>query len=218
VSAPVFLDLDGPILDVSPRYHALYSELAAEAGLEVWDRATYWDAKRHRVSEADIYRRCGAGDARADRLAERRRELIETRSFLKLDRPWPWAPAALERMAAQRTLVLVTQRNHEDLVAWQLERYDLRDFFVAVVVGRGDDTREAKRGLLEARGYGVGDDAVFVGDTEVDVCSGKALGAYTVAVRSGIRADEFLLGCEPDELVDDLAAVAELLSEAYVRR
>jgi len=46
---PLFLDLDGPLLDVRARYHAVYTQIARELGVAPLPLDAYWQAKRQRA-------------------------------------------------------------------------------------------------------------------------------------------------------------------------
>jgi phosphoglycolate phosphatase-like HAD superfamily hydrolase len=204
----IFLDLDGPVLDVSRRYHQVHRGLVLRHGGRPLDREEYWDAKRNRVPEAGILARCGVSpEAETERLAE-----IEAPAHLALDRPWPWTGAALEELARWGSLALVTLRRHPDRLADQLAALDLTRSFERIVAGRGDGTSEAKAVLLRESGIDWGPGSVLVGDTEVDIASGKALGLRTVALSCGIRAPHLLERWSPDALLSDLRDVPSMLS------
>lgn len=199
----IFLDLDGPVLDVSRRYHQVHRDLVLRHGGRPLDREEYWDAKRDRVPEPEILVRCGVA-SEVD--AERLRDLEEPR-YLALDRPWPWTGDVLEELARRGSLALVTLRNHPDRLAGQLAALDLARRFERIVAGRGDGTPEAKAALLRESGIGWGPGSVLVGDTEVDVASGRALGLRTAALACGIRAPHLLERWSPDALLSDLRDV-----------
>lgn len=203
----IFLDLDGPLLDVSERYHRLHSDLVLTRGGQPLDREAYWLAKRDRIPETEILIRTGlapgvAAEAAATRLGE-----IESRDYLRLDRPWPWTSLMLRSLAELAPLVLVTARRYPNLVAWQLDQLGLRGHFARVVAGRGDETLEAKAQLLRTAGFSAVAGSVIVGDTEMDLASGRSLGLITVALKCGIRSTALLMAWAPDLLLDDLRQV-----------
>jgi len=49
--------------------------------------------------------------------------------------------------------------------------------------------------------------ALIVGDTEVDLQAGQALGLATIAVCNGIRAPQLLEAMHPNWLLEDIASV-----------
>ncbi len=209
----VVLDLDGTVLDVAPRYRRLHRDVVARHGGVPLDPAEYWRAKRDAVPEPEILARAGLGGAAAAAAETARQRALEERRYLRLDRPWPWTEAALDALGLLAPLVLVTLRRHADRLAWQLERLALHGRFARLVSGPGDGTPECKARLLREAGAADVRDAVVVGDTEVDVASGRAVGALTVALGCGIRSPARLAACRPDLLLDDLGQVAARLRQ-----
>jgi len=46
----IYFDLDGPILDVSFKFHKIYTDLLGERGYTTLSKETYWQLKREHVS------------------------------------------------------------------------------------------------------------------------------------------------------------------------
>ena len=210
----LFLDLDGTLLDVAPRYQRLHGDLVAAAGGQPLPAAEYWDLKRRRTPEREILARTGISAETATEVAAHRDLLIEDEAYLRLDRPWPWTAgvlAELARMAPAAPLALITLRHHRDRALAQLAALGLDRHFVHVLVGRSDGTAEAKAVL--AAEIDPDPRSVLVGDTEVDVASGKALGLLTVAVTCGLRDAGHLAAAGPDLLLDDLRSLPSRLTE-----
>ncbi len=200
----LFFDLDGPLLDVSPRYVRLHRALLAEAAMGA---ELYWERKRAASPEESILQELGAGERSADYL-RRRLELIETPEYLIHDRPWPWARATLASLSASRPLVLVTARSCRPLLLAQLGRLGLAPFFHEVLstpAGLRVDEQKAAliRDYLVRRGEAPSGHWM-IGDTEADVGAGRLTGQRTVAVLSGIRNRELLRQAKPDFLLDDI--------------
>jgi phosphoglycolate phosphatase len=203
----LFFDLDGPLLDVSPRYVALHRALLEEAGVEPMPAERYWQCKRAALPEEDILRELGVLE-RVPHYLKRRLELIETVEWLVHDRPWPWTRPTLARLARQHTLVLVTARANRPLLVEQLERLELASFFDEVLSepgGRRVDEQKAVliRSYLARHGQALAAHWM-IGDTEADVGAGKLLGLRTAAVLSGIRSTEILARSQPDHLLPDI--------------
>src|SRR2546421_346944 len=59
-----------------------------------------------------------------------------------------------------------------------------------------------------------GADDWYVGDTGIDIRTGKQLGVRTVAVLSGFRSEEALVAYEPDYVINDVRELLELLSDS----
>lgn len=207
----LFLDLDGTVLDVAPRYQRLHADLVTEAGGRPLPIAEYWDLKRRRTPEREILARAGISSAAATEIAARRDLLIEGEAYLRLDQPWPWSGDVLTELGRLAPLVLITLRRHRDHALSQLAALGLDRHFAHVLIGRSDGTAEAKAAL--ALEIDPDPCSVLVGDTEVDIASGKALGFLTVAVASGLRDADHLAAAGPDLLLDDLRQLPGRLAE-----
>ncbi len=46
----IYFDLDGPILDVSFKFHKIYTDLLGERGYPTLSKDAYWRLKREHVS------------------------------------------------------------------------------------------------------------------------------------------------------------------------
>ena len=210
----LFFDLDGPLLDVSPRYVRLHQDLLHPHGHAGMDPATYWDRKRARRSEDDVLAELGLCHVAGIYGPERLR-LIETAEWLKHDRCWPWSLECLGDLAKRATLVMVTARADRTALLNQLDALGLRPFFHEILSEPGGervDLQKAaliadylKRHDLEAEG------SWMIGDTEADVGAGKHVGLRTAAVLTGIRDANHLRQAEPDYLLDDIRGLAELV-------
>jgi phosphoglycolate phosphatase len=199
----LFFDLDGPLLDVSPRYIALHRALLGEASLS---GPAYWEHKRAARPEEMILAEVSETDRSL--YLRRRLELLETPEYMAHDRPWPWTHAVLAHLSAAMPLVLVTARSRRSLLLEQLDRLGLACFFHEVLsTAAGPRVDEQKAALIRdylQRHRLPHEGHTIIGDTEADIGAGRLLGLRTVAVLSGIRNRELLLRAEPDFLLDDI--------------
>jgi phosphoglycolate phosphatase-like HAD superfamily hydrolase len=200
----LFLDLDGTLLDVVGRYHRLHCDSVSRLGRIPLDLEAYWELKRDRTPEPEILMRTGVSSEAARRSAASRLRSIESKRYLRLDRPWPWTVPILEELARLAPLVLVTLRRQPDRLRWQLDELGLSPYFDRVLARAGDGTPEEKAALIRDQGFAQLAGSVLVGDTEADISSGRALGLTTVAVASGLRNTSRLADGSPDALLDDL--------------
>jgi phosphoglycolate phosphatase len=211
----LFIDLDGPLLDVSHRYHRVHHDVVEELGGWPFPRTVYWESKRNRVPETEILARTGLPpEAAAQAVAERLRRIEEPR-YLTLDRPWPWVAEALDELEGMGRLALVTLRNHPKRLDEQLRDLGLPLFFEHVIAGRGDGTPAAKAALIRQSGFSWGPGSALIGDTEIDVESGRDIGLRTAALGCGIRTPALLEICSPDVLLDDLRQVPAWLAGRF---
>jgi phosphoglycolate phosphatase-like HAD superfamily hydrolase len=212
----LFFDLDGPILDVSPRYVALHQTLLEELGVRGMEAGMYWQRKRAVCAEEAILAELGAEEFAAE-YVRRRLELIETRPFLACDRPWPWAVDVLTALAKRHALVIVTARAQRAALDGQLTHHELRRFFAEILsspagVNVGQQKAALIREYLARRKLPPGDHWI-IGDTEADIQAGKEVGLRTVAVLSGIRDEEHLRAAAPDFLLNDIRELSFLLEK-----
>ena len=193
-TAPIFCDLDGVLLDVSERFYRLHCALQPDNTLT---KSTYWELKRERqpVGEDAGYR--------AAWLAA-----IETTEYLAHDTIMAGAGATLGRLRKSHPVILVTLRQQRQQLEEQLHALGLWTEFQAVLSSPGSEPAVKERLIRESAWCQT--DAVVVGDTEVDVRAGKALGLATVAVCSGLRSRQCLTRENPNFLIKSINGLAEL--------
>lgn len=204
--APLFLDLDGVLLDVRERHYRVHCDVLAPMGGVRGDPDAFWRLKRAHRPLVELLAATAASPP--DEASYRREFLarIEAPEYLAHDRLAPGARERLAALASGHSLALVTLRRHRERLLAQLEALTLASLFAAVhsAPGSGDGDWEIKRGLI-AESPLFRRDGVVVGDTEADVRAGKALGLRTVAVLTGLRNRELLAAEAPDALLDSIA-------------
>lgn len=215
MAVPLFLDLDGSILDPSQRYYDLHCQILASLGLDDVDFAEFWRRKRSRASLPEVVFPHTLTSGQQSSYWQQWHSRIETPELLGRDRVIAGARAALQELAARHPLVLVTLRRRKQPLLEQLADLDLAALFTEVQVGFPDDDGDTV--IFKARL--VRESACFdprawaVGDTEVDVRAGKAVGLVTVAVESGLRSAELLRRENPDFLLHDITQLRQVLPE-----
>ena len=211
----LFFDLDGPILDVSPRYFVLHRELLAKHGVKPLDDAAYWAAKRARRSEEAILAEIGASHLAAE-YVDMRLSVIETAAFLRHDRVWPWAIPCLTALEERCPLVMVTARSDRTALLGQLDARDLRKHFDEILSEPGGPRVDLQKAALIndylRRHRRAASGSWMIGDTEADIDAGKHVGLRTVGVLSGIRDEVHLRRAEPDLLLPNIADLPNLLT------
>jgi len=208
----LFFDLDGPILDVSRRYFRVHSRIVQELGGAPGDEIAFWEAKRARRSVRDVLTAEGSTRVDVVRYQKLWLERIESEEYLESDRLQPDALVHLQSLLGEGKLDLVTLRQRPELVRGQLERFGLSHLFEHVLIA--DPVRpagwQAKSDLMRSAGAIAGN--WIVGDTEVDIRAGKALGMTTVGVLCGIRDRVRLEDDDPDFIIGGIGELKSLVS------
>ena len=204
--ATLFLDLDGPILDVSERYFRVHEDILMSLGSRcLAGRAEYWEMRRGREAFSEILRKYSERQVDEGAFADEWLRRIERLDYLCFDTVNPGVKKALGRLQGRFELVLVTLRQSREGVIHQLRQLSLGHLFSTVLTAPPlrSQSWKAKRDLIAASGLLL-TGAWIVGDSEVDILAGKALGMRTVGVLSGIRNETALKEIAPDFIVEDL--------------
>lgn len=214
----LYLDLDGTILDVAPRYHHVHRATVRALGAESrLSRQAFWEHKRAGWTNARILEHEGLA-SRVDPKEYGARFLasIESDEAQALDSLLPGARDALDALGREHALVIVTLRREREPLARSLARLGIGGLFDDVLSGSpiGAAGEHTKAALVRSRGRAVENESWLVGDTEIDVRAGKALGLRTCAVTSGIRDSQLLKNEGPERVAADVAAFAASLGEA----
>lgn len=212
----IIFDLDGPILDVRPRYIHLYRSLAAKHGATgpLMADADYWELKRQRIPEKEIVRRSGLPDHHFAAYWDERMALIESEECLARDRLHPFFEETVKSLPHSADKYIATLRNRRAPLLIQLDRLGLTSLFAAIL-SEDDNAGDAgaKENLVRRSGIldGYQGSLYFVGDTEVDILAARNLGAVAVAVECGIRNRAALERGRPDALLPDIRGLIPLL-------
>lgn len=212
----VFVDLDGTILDMRARQYQVYKAILEPMGDRILELASFWELKRQRASTASVLLASGARVEPA-RFDEEWLERIESPSMLSLDTLQPGAIWALRSLRSTHEVVVVTMRRRWKALCDQLGALGLLSEVDAIIVCQP----EARKDETVGRELGGRVDVVsshWVGDTEVDIEAGTALGVTTWAVTCGIRDGRLLLRARPHYVCESLAQVAGAVAAGRAKR
>lgn len=133
----------------------------------------------------------------------------------------PKAKETLEALSAKNLkMAVVTTKSRYNAVK-VLESFGLAHYFGAVV--GFEDTDEHKPSpdpiikAAGALGLELGSLAV-VGDTDADVAAGKAAGAVTIAVTTGVTPIHKILEKEPDYVINNIMEVERIINDLNSRQ
>lgn len=196
----LFLDLDGPILDVSDRYYRVYRDILINRNFDVLEKQGYWNAKRQKITEIQILNKTGAGSFYKKYL-RKRLTLIENDFYLFFDSVQEGAIEFFEKYSKRHRLVIVTLRKDTLQLIKQLVDLDLKKYFSHVLSSSKEVKPHWKVKYDLIKGYLVDKsdaNCVLIGDTETDIIAGNELGLTTIGVLNGIRTKKLLLESNPD--------------------
>lgn len=211
----IFFDLDGPILDVAPKFYRIYTDLFAAHGQAVLSAQEYWECKRHKIPEPQIVAKTAPAEF-AEVYIPERLKVIENIEYLQYDEIIEGAVAVLESLQKRHELVLVTLRNRRANLMWELKHFDLEKHFAAILTkenNHGDF--QIKLELIRQYVGAAAASGMMVGDTESDVKAGQLLGLRTVAVTGGIRTKEFLQALGPDHIIDSMHQLLPIVGREF---
>jgi len=208
----IYLDLDGPILDVSDRYYSVHQTIAERYQFNPLEKQQYWDLKRSHTPVSEILKYCLA-DISSEEYSKHWLRLIERRDFLKHDKLFPETKDILGAIRKNNRLVLVTLRKSTENLMWELEHLAIKDLFHYILVKCNNaGTSAVKQELVKSDPLFSPKSSLIVGDTEIDILAGRALNIQTVACAQGIRSRNFLLNLHPDFLIDSLSELNDIVN------
>ena len=130
-------------------------------------------------------------------------------------KPMPSVSETLRKLSRKAKLALITMRHvPKNKVVEELERFDLARYFQDVVTALDTQyPKPAPEGLLRcARKMRIQtSECMFVGDSVVDVRTGKNAGAKTVGVLSGIFSRAELEAEKPDLILENVNSLPEFV-------
>ena len=126
-------------------------------------------------------------------------------------RPYPAAPRVLDYFHG-RIQAVVTNKPHS-LARRLLDTLGLGGYFIDIIGAEGAYPNKpnpaAVRALLRRTGL-VRAQALLVGDSRIDVETGRRAGVFTVIVRSGFSTPQQLCDAKPDAVVDNLGELLRI--------
>ena len=197
----IFFDLDGTLIDSRTRLYRLFQYLVPTSNLSFDE---YWLLKRNKINHFEILTKKFGYTEQAFKVFEQKwLNEIEQPQWLHFDEPFNGVTALLANLSSTHKLYLVTARQFESEVLKQIANFGWEHFFSKIFV-----TAQIKeKHELISDNIVVSPHDWFVGDTGMDVQTGKKLGIKTVAVLSGFLNKENLLSYKPDFIINDVTCL-----------
>ncbi|MDO9187852.1 MAG: HAD hydrolase-like protein [Bacteroidia bacterium] len=194
----IFFDLDGTIIDSKNR---LYDLFVALTGIDIsFDE--YWLIKKDMVSNEDILNRFLYTPDQIKSFRANWMDKIEQPEYLNKDQKFTFTQDVLETLQSNNyELYLITARQSKERVKVQLQDLDLLKYFKKLLV---TEQKVKKQYLITQLDIKLSKNDFMVGDTGMDILTGKRIGVKTVAVLTGFRSKEQLLIYSPDFIYNDI--------------
>jgi phosphoglycolate phosphatase-like HAD superfamily hydrolase len=205
----IYIDLDGPILDVSEKHYRVYRKIVIILGGRPLKKQLYWQLKKNR-SHTTILHLSKIVDPK-NRFEKIWLELIERKSYLKYDRVFPLTKKVLKSVKKHCNLILVTLREHPRNLSWQLKTLGLKFYFDEVLTAKENRGEWLTKYRLIKQSSFLNPDSWLIGDTEVDILTGRKIGLRTIALLSGVRNKKILLNYKPDYILNSLREIWKVL-------
>jgi len=209
----IFFDLDGTLIDTSERHYRIYKDiLYFYDAPDVLTKEEFWKLKRNGRKTTELLPE--TSKEFIQQFSDEWLRRIESRRYLRLDKPLPECPDTLLILKDVADLILVTLRNNEENLLWELDNFGLTKYFRKILVGSPLKIN-AKIPMITNyfKEHSKKGKFIIVGDTEVDIYAGKEFRILTVAVTYGIRSKEFLEKLDADFYLDNIANLPKVLEK-----
>jgi len=209
ITLKIFFDLDGPILDVSKRYYRVFSDICGDK-IDI-SRKDFWELKKEKADWKKIFK-----EAKPNFKVNGFRELwlknIEMRKYLALDTLQPQAKKVLFSLSKKYPLFLLSLRQSKANLFWQVKKIGINKYFKKIIHCQHHKSPPwAVKAELIKRYLLAGEQALIVGDTEVDIRAAKLARIKSIAVNCGIRSEQLLLKEKPGVLISDIRSLVKFI-------
>ena len=179
----IFLDFDGPILDGRNRHYCCYKDILKKYGGNPIELNDYWEMKRNKVDRRTLLKLSNFQGSYDDYMREWLLRIEQTK-YLQYDILQPNTFAAIEILNKQAEhLYLVTMRQSRENLDWQLQHLHIENLFEKVLCDMLDQ-KQTKYDLIKDISFR---NALFIGDTEIDVNTAKKCKIEFRGVLNGLR-------------------------------
>jgi len=203
------IELEGPIVNVRPRYWAAHQAAAAELGFDGVPDDEFWRLVRTGAADGMFLRH--AKPAKVVEYARRRAELLESGQLMQLDAAQPAVHENLRVLKSLGNCHLVTLAQNREAVNATINRLELWLYFdqKRSLPSESDHRVAALKELAGLHRSSL----VVTGSVPLAYAAGEA-GCRVIGLRNGLAFPKFFQQVGVDVYYDDL----EELSDALTRR
>lgn len=203
----IFFDIDGTLWDSQDRLYSLFCDLVPKNTLS---KVEYWSLKRAKITNEDILRKYFSySEDDVKIFTSNWMSLIETPEYLRKDILFPFTINTLKDLnQCGYNIYYVTLRQFADRVLAEISEKGIDIYCKKCLVSEAKTSKET---LVKNSGISLSESDIFVGDTGIDIMTGKVLGIRTVAVLSGFRNKQILTEYSPNIIINDISGLKSLL-------
>lgn len=212
MSKLIVFDFDGTLVDtlhdIADALNAARQEIGeADAALDTV-RSWIGEGMDHLIREALPKSRADDAKAHADLKARYRGQYA--RRMYATSRPYAGVEAMLDALAAFPLAVVSNKSEH--FVREMVEHFDMTKRFIAIIGGDTLDVRKPDpRVIHHVVGARAPGETWMVGDSAVDIATGRAAGAHTIGCAYGIRGRAELHHAGAEHIVDDAPSITPII-------
>lgn len=187
----IVFDWDGTLLDSRKRHTVLLRDVCLCLGVPITaaQLSAYLPAKCDGMSTLRYLTECcGFSPATAQRCTQQWMQEIESPQYLQMDYLYEDSYEVISSLYDRGfTLALISARQREDYLLYQVEKTGLSKFFSAISCVSPID---ARRGKIECARQ-LQSVVCWIGDTEVDLYASREIGCAFYALDRGFRSQSF---------------------------
>ena len=195
----IFLDLDETLIDTSERHYQVYYDIMNLLNLkDHLNKDEFWKLKRNGISTVELINE--TDPYILQKFSKLWIENIEKKEYLLYDRPFRETFDLLSELRKER-LILVTMRNNREHLIWELKNLGIYEYFESILSCSPFKNKTKELPILayiQDKKLFLDKNSIIVGDSEIDIITGKKLDITVIAVSYGIRARELLIHMNPD--------------------
>jgi phosphoglycolate phosphatase-like HAD superfamily hydrolase len=220
----IITDFDGPIMDLSDRYYHVYQLCLDKVkqpnqSITILPKAKFWADKQAQVPEQQLGIESGLTVNQAAEFKKIRDRLAHQLQYLSFDRVVPGSIAALEKIQASGSELLVMTLRRTCELDPALKQYNLARFFRLHhryclpddYIKHGDVEAKTQLMTTALTELKPDSDTWMIGDTEADIIAAQTHNIPVVGVLSGIRNRDRLAQYQPDKIVSNLAEAVDFI-------
>ncbi len=208
----IFFDFDGTLVDVKEKYYAVYAYFISQEQGNLLSIDVFWNMKRSMCSAEDICVASGLSASRGNNLFGYIKDKIELRNMLECDVLFDDVLPILKSFKASSNLYLISMRRNYQNLKEQTSWLGISQYFEEIISPFEDqsNTRNpSKSQVIKKIGYTK--ESIIIGDSGMDIKSGKDLNIRTCAINRGIRDSSILESYNPDFLVSELSSLKSII-------